>query len=157
MQISLICVGKIKKQYLKDFVDDYKKRCEKYAKIEIIELKDEVLRDESKQGIIKLLETEAKNIEKYLQENSYKICLAIEGEHVDSEKFALTLENSFNKNAHIQFIIGGSYGISEQLKNKCDKKLSFSKMTFPHQMMRGMVLEQIYRCFKINNNESYHK
>ncbi len=157
MKISLICVGKIKKKYVKEFIDDYMKRCNKYSKIEIIELKDEVLKDESEQGTLNLLNEEEKRISKYLQENSYKICLAIEGKSVSSEEFAKVIETGFNNNAHIQFIIGGSYGISENLKKLCDVKISFSKMTFPHQLMRGYLLEQIYRSFKINNNESYHK
>lgn len=157
MKISIICVGKIKKQYVKDFITDYSKRCSKYCKMEIVELKDEVLRDESEQGVLNLLAEESKKIEKKLNASAYKICLAIEGEEVSSERFADILNNGFNESAHIQFIIGGSYGISEDLKKMCDTKLSFSKMTFPHQLMRGILLEQIYRCFKINNNESYHK
>ncbi len=157
MKVSLICVGKIKKQYVKDFIEDYTKRCKKYSKIEIIELKDEVLKDESEQGIENLLLEEDKKIRKYLQDGSYKICMAIEGKSVGSEEFAKVIETGFNNNAHIQFIIGGSYGISENLKKLCDVKISFSKMTFPHQLMRGYLLEQIYRGFKINNNESYHK
>ncbi len=157
MKISIVCVGKIKKQYVKDFISDYSKRCSKYCKMDIIELKDEVLRDDSKQGVLNLLEEEGKKIKKHLSASSYKICLAIEGEEVDSEKFAKVISTGFNKDSHIQFIIGGSYGISEEIKRSCDKKLSFSKMTYPHQLMRGILLEQVYRGFKINNNESYHK
>ncbi len=157
MKVSIICIGKIKKQYMKDFIEDYSKRCSKYCIIEIIELKDEVLRGNSEHALNNLLVSESKNIDKYLIDSAYKICLAIEGKQFTSEQFAKVLTDGFNTNAHIQFIIGGSYGISEELKNKCDRKVSFSKMTFPHQVMRGVVLEQVYRSFKINNNESYHK
>ncbi len=157
MKISIICVGKIKKGYMKDFIDDYCKRCSKYCKVEIIELKDEVLKDNSMQGELKLLNEEARRIEKYLQKSAFKVCLAIEGTAVSSEEFASLIDESFNESAHLQFIIGGSYGVAEEIKKQCNKLVSFSKMTFPHQMMRGVLLEQLYRSFKIKNNESYHK
>ena len=150
--IKIITVGSIKENYLKDAIEEYKKRISKYTNLEIIELKDEGLVEQEKS--IKL---EAEKIEKYLNEKDYIITLEIEGKEYTSEEFAERLRTIQIENSNITFIIGGSYGLADSIKNKAKMHLSFSKMTFPHQLFRVILLEQIYRSFKINNNESYHK
>ncbi len=150
--IKIICIGKIKEKYLKDALDEYKKRISKYSKLEIIELSDF---DNNNVNII--LQKEKECIEKYIDPKDYIITLEIEGAMLDSKSFANKLENIYNTNSNITFIIGGSYGLHESIKNKSDFKLSFSKLTFPHQLFRVMLLEQIYRAFRIINNETYHK
>lgn len=144
--IKIICLGKLKEKYLTDLVNDYKKRIEKYHKIEIIELKDE-----------EDLESEANNILKYIGKNDYIITLEIEGKEIDSVSFAKLIDETFITHSTITFIIGSSTGLSNRIKNRSNYKLSFSKLTFPHGLFRGILLEQIYRAFKINNNENYHK
>ena len=143
--INIICVGKIKEQYLKDLIDDYKNRISKYHKINIIEILDSNIEKET-DAILKLLKS-----------NDYNISLAIEGKELDSVELANHINNTFNHYSTINFIIGESNGLSNEVKNKSNLLLSFSKMTFPHGLFRGVLLEQIYRSFKIINNESYHK
>ena len=150
--IKIITIGSIKENYLKDAIEEYKKRLSKYTNLEIIELKDEGLVEEEK---AKKLESE--KIEKYLNEKDYIITLEIEGKEYTSEEFAERIRNIQIENSNITFIIGGSYGLADTIKQKANMHLSFSKMTFPHQLFRVILLEQIYRAFKINNNESYHK
>ena len=150
--IKIITVGSIKEKYLKDAIDEYKKRISKYTNIEIIEVKDEGIVEEKK--AIKL---ESEKIEKYLNEKSYLITLEIEGKQMTSVEFSDKINNILIENSNITFVIGGSYGLSEGIKNKANYHLSFSKMTFPHQLFRVLLLEQIYRAFKIINNEKYHK
>lgn len=146
--IKIICIGKIKEKYLKDAILEYQKRIQKYMKIEIIELSDETHN---------ILEKECKSIFKYIKEKDYIITLEINGIEISSEEFAQKIDQIFIKNPNITFIIGGSYGLHENLKKRSNFSLSFSKMTFPHQLFRVILLEQIYRTFKINNNETYHK
>lgn len=143
--IKLICVGKIKEKYLSDLIADYAKRINKYHKLNVIELKDSDIVSESK------------DIIKHIGSNDYVVALAIEGEEMSSLEFAKFLNNTFNHYGTITFIIGGSDGILENIKMSANKKLSFSKMTMPHGLFRGVFLEQLYRAFKINNNETYHK
>ena len=150
--IKLITVGQIKEKYLKDAVDEYKKRISKYTNLEIIEVKDEGLVEESK-----AIKIESERIEKCLNDRDYIITLEIEGKEFTSPEFAEKLRTIQIENSNIVFIIGGSYGLSDEIKNKSKLHLSFSKMTFPHQLFRVLLLEQIYRAYKINNNESYHK
>lgn len=150
--IKIITIGSIKEKYLKDGINEYLKRLKKYTEIEIIELKDEGLVEKDK--AIKL---EGQKIERYLNNKDYIITLEIEGKELTSLEFASKLDNIFIAHSNITFIIGGSYGLSDQIKEKSNFHLSFSKMTFPHQLFRLILLEQIYRSFKINNNESYHK
>lgn len=150
--IKIICVGKIKEKYLKEAIDEYKKRLSKYTKIEIIEVLDEGLKEEQK-----VVEIEKEKIEKHITEKDFLITLEIEGSEYTSEQFAKKLDSIFITNSNICFIIGGSYGLSEDIKKKSNLHLSFSKMTFPHQLFRVFLLEQIYRAYKINNNEKYHK
>ena len=143
--ITIICVGKIKESYLKDMIDDYVKRISKYHKISLIELKDSDIKSESQE------------IEKYLKNDSYNIVLDIKGLKYDSVSLAKKIDNLFINYSNITFIIGGSDGILESVKDKCNERLSFSDFTFPHGLFRAILLEQIYRSFKINNNETYHK
>lgn len=150
--IKIITIGFIKEQYLKDAITEYKKRISKYTNLEIIELKDEDFGE-----IEKTLKVEEEKILKQISDRDYIITLEIEGKELTSIEFAKKIDNIQLENSNITFIIGGSYGLSENIKNKANYHLSFSKMTFPHQLFRVLLLEQIYRAYKINNNESYHK
>lgn len=150
--IKIICVGKVKEKYLRDAIEEYEKRLSKYTKLKIIEVSDI---DNPSIDIVLLKEKEL--IEKYIEDKDYVITMEIEGNIISSEEFAKKIDSIFNTNSNITFIIGGSYGLHQDIKNRSNYKLSFSKMTFPHQLFRVNLLEQIYRAFKINNNESYHK
>lgn len=150
--IKIITVGSIKEKYLKDAIEEYKKRISKYTNIEIVEVKDEGLVEAEKS-----IRLEKEKIEKHLTEKDYIITLEIEGKEYTSIEFAEKLNNILIENSNIVFIIGGSYGLSKEIKDKARLHLSFSKLTFPHQLFRVLLLEQIYRAYKINNNESYHK
>ena len=149
--IKIIAVGKIKEEYLKEAIKEYTKRLSKYTKINIIEVDDEDF------DINKTLLKEKENIIKYINEKDYIITLEVEGNQIDSIEFSKKIESTLNYNSDITFIIGGSYGLHDDIKRMSNYKLSFSKMTFPHQLFRVMLLEQIYRSYKIINNESYHK
>ena len=149
--IKIICVGKIKENYLKEAINEYKKRISKYTNIEIIEL------DDYNYDIKKTLMSEHKNITKILNLSDYNILLDINGIELDSISFAKKINDTLTINSNITFIIGGSYGVLDELRNMVNYRLSFSKMTFPHQLFRVLLLEQIYRAYKINNNEEYHK
>ena len=150
--IKIICVGKIKENFFKEAIEEYKKRLSKYTKLEIIEVSDI---DNSSIEISLLKEKEL--IEKYIDSKDFVITLEIEGNMLSSVEFAKKLDSIFNINSNITFIIGGSNGLHQDIKSRSNYKLSFSKLTFPHQLFRVNLLEQIYRVFKINNNESYHK
>ena len=150
--IKVICVGKIKEKYLLDALNEYKKRLTKYTKLEIIEVNDI-----DNQNIDISLLKEKEQIQKYINDKDYVITLEIEGNMLSSEDLANKIDIIFNNTSNITFIIGGSHGLHEDIKKRSNYKLSFSKMTFPHQLFRVILLEQIYRAFKINNNESYHK
>lgn len=144
--IKIICVGSLKENYLKELVDDYLKRLSKYHKIDLIELKDSNIKKECQE------------IKKVLNKNDYIISLDIKGKMYDSIEFKNHIENLFNNgNSNITFIIGGSTGIDVEIKNISNELISFSKFTFPHGLFRGILLEQLYRSFKIMNNETYHK
>lgn len=144
--IKIICFGKIKEKYLTDLIEDYQKRISKYHKLEIIELKD--FEDTKK---------EEQNLLKILNPKDYNIALDIAGKSLDSVEFSKLIDNTFLINSNITFIIGSSYGLTEEIKSLCQYRLSFSKMTYPHGLFRGILLEQIYRAFKIINHETYHK
>lgn len=148
--IKIICVGKIKDFNLKSLIDDYYKRITKYTSIQIIELKDE---NENYDEIKK----ESKEIENYLDSKSYNIALDRLGKNIDSINLSKLIDKTFISYPNINFIIGGSLGIDKSILDKCNIVLSFSSLTFPHQLFRLMLLEQIYRSFKILNNERYHK
>ena len=144
--IKIICLGKLKEKYLKDAINEYTKRISKYTKIETIELPDY---DD--------LKKEKELIEKHIGSKDYVITLEIEGNQISSEELANKIDNIFNTNSTITFIIGSSTGLHQDIKNRSNYKLSFSKLTFPHQLFRVILIEQLYRSFKINNNETYHK
>lgn len=150
--IKIISVGSIKEKYLKDAIDEYTKRLSKYTNIEIIEVKDEGLVEKEK-----AIYLEGEKIKKHLSNKDYIITLEIEGIQYTSVDFSKKLNQIQIENSNITFIIGGSYGLSNEIKKMSKMKLSFSKMTFPHQLFRVLLLEQIYRSYKILNNEKYHK
>ena len=150
--IKIITVGYLKEQYLKDAIAEYLKRLRKYTNIEIVEVKDEGLVEKEK-----ALKLEEEKILKYIQDKDYIITLEIEGKELDSVEFANKLDKTQLEYSNITFVIGGSYGLSNILKEKANYHLSFSRLTFPHQLFRVLLLEQLYRSYKINNNESYHK
>ena len=147
--IKIITVGKIKEKYFIDAIEEYKKRITKYSKLEIIELSDLNFDKE------KTLYEEGKNILSKINEKDFVITMEIEGKKLDSIELSSFIDKNISRN--ITFIIGGSYGLSKEVKERSDYKLSFSDLTFPHQLFRIILLEQIYRSFRIINNESYHK
>lgn len=150
--IKIICVGKIKESFYREAIIEYQKRLSKYTKLEVIELPD-VTTSNIEENIRK----EAIMIQKYIGPRDYVITLEIEGTQVSSETFAQKIDSIYQTNSTITFIIGGSYGLSQNIKQMSNWSLSFSKMTFPHQLFRIVLLEQIYRAYKINHHESYHK
>lgn len=143
--IKLICVGKIKERYLTEGIEDYFRRINKYHKLEIIEVDDSVP------------DIEEGKIIKYIDNRDYVITLEIDGNNLSSVELAEKIDKTFISNSNITFIIGGSYGLSDNIKKRSNYKLSFSRMTFPHGLFRIIFLEQLYRSFKILNNETYHK
>jgi 23S rRNA (pseudouridine1915-N3)-methyltransferase len=149
--IKIICIGKVKELYFRDAIEEYIKRLSKYTKVEIIELSDYNYDRE------KTIKEESRSIIEKFNNNEYKILLDINGESLDSISLSKKLNDLLITNSNITFIIGGSYGVSDELKGMVDYRLSFSRLTFPHQLFRVVLLEQIYRCFKIINNEEYHK
>jgi len=159
MKITLITVGKIKEKFFTDAIKEYSKRLSRYCKLEIIEVADEKTPDKSSEALEQQIkEKEGERIKKYVKEDAYTIALAIEGQMLDSVELSDKLNIlGVRGNSHIMFIIGGSLGLSENILTNADYKLSFSKMTFPHQLMRVVLLEQIYRSFRISCNEPYHK
>ena len=158
LHINIICIGKIKESYLKDAINEYSKRLSKYCSLNIIELADKPIPDKSNETIdMQIKQAESNDIINHLSKDSYKICLDLTGKQYTSEEFADKITNISLENSTIDLIIGGSLGMTDELKNLCNEKISFSKMTFPHQLFRVFLLEQLYRAFKINNNEKYHK
>lgn len=159
MNIDILCVGKIKEKYLRDAIDEYTKRLSKYCRINIIEVTDEKTTDgqgAALDGRVKRLEGE--RILKHLQDDAFKVTLEIEGRQFSSPELADKINRlGIDGISRIQFIIGGSLGLDDMITEQSDMALSFSKMTFPHQLMRVILLEQIYRSYRINNNEPYHK
>lgn len=149
--IKIICIGKIKEKYLKEAVLEYQKRISKFTKLELIELPDYDF------DVKKTLSKEKDNILKVIKPNDYNILLDLDGQSFTSLEFASKLLNLREKYPNINFIIGGSFGVDTDIKEKCQERISFSKLTFPHQLFRVIFLEQIYRSFKIINNEEYHK
>lgn len=159
MNISIIAVGKLKEKYLKSGIDEYLKRLSSYAKVEVIEIPDEKAPEElSPSEMEQVKQKEGEKLLSKLSQDTYVIALAIDGKMKSSEELAHTLDKlaTYGK-SKIAFIIGGSLGLSNDVLQRADEKLSFSKMTFPHQLMRLILLEQIYRAFRINRNEPYHK
>lgn len=150
--IKIICVGGIKEKYLEDAICEYKKRISKYTKLEIIEVNDI-----DNKSIDVILDKEKDLILKNIDKKDYIVTLEIDGNELSSIEFAKKIDGIFNNYSNITFVIGGSYGLHNDIKNLSNFKLSFSKMTFPHQLFRVVMLEQVYRAYKINNNEAYHK
>ena len=159
MKITIISVGKVKEKFYRDAISEYEKRLSRYCKFQIIEVTDEKTPDKAsaiEEEQIK--EKEADRILSHIKEDAFVITLEIMGKKLDSVSFASLLEQkAVHGISHIQFVIGGSLGLSDEVLKRADYHLSFSRMTFPHQLMRVILLEQIYRSFRISNNEPYHK
>lgn len=159
MKISIVCVGKIKEKFFVDAIREYEKRLSRYCKLEICEVADEKTPDKASEALEEQIkEKEACRMEKYLADDAYVIALAIDGKMLDSVELAEKIEKAGIQGiSHIQFVIGGSLGLHKRILARADYKLSFSKMTFPHQLMRVILLEQVYRGYRIMNGEPYHK
>ena len=158
LTIQIICIGKIKESYLKDAINEYSKRLQKYCKLDILELPDEKIPDKLNDSISNDIKNkESKKILDHIKKDSYIICLDLHGKEFSSEEFSKNIEHLSLETSHITFIIGGSLGLSEDLLKKSHQKICFSKMTFPHQLIRVFLLEQIFRGFKISNGETYHR
>ena len=159
MKITIITVGKIKEKYFTMAIDEYSKRLGRYVKLDIVEVADEKTPDGASDTEERLIrQKEGERILNVLKEDSYVITLEIEGKMLDSVELSEKINQiGVSGKGHITFIIGGSLGLSDEVKNRADFKLSFSKMTFPHQLMRVVRLEQIYRSYRILGNEPYHK
>ena len=159
MNITIISVGKIKEKYLVMAIEEYSKRLSKYCKLNFIQVQDEKTPDNASDVVNnKIKEIEGERILKNIKDSAYVIALAIEGKHLSSEQLASTLDNlAVTGKSDIVFVIGGSLGLSSQVLSRADYLLSFSKMTFPHQLMKVILLEQIYRSYRIIKNEPYHK
>ena len=155
LKINLICMGDIKENYYTSAINEYSKRLSRFANLKIIELKENVAKTGHENDILSALKKDAEEIKKHI--SGYPICLDIEGKMYDSNQFAKKIENLSLSNGEISFIIGASNGLHSEIKNLCKEKIAFSKMTFPHQLMRVIFLEQLYRAFTILNNISYHK
>lgn len=159
MKITLITVGKIKEKYWNMAIDEYSKRLSRYCKLNIIEVADEKTKEDASEGYERIVkEKEGERILASIPDDAYIVALAIEGKMLDSIELSKKIDDILVRGSNnIVFIIGGSLGLSEKVMSAVDYKLSFSKMTFPHQMMRVILLEQVYRAFRISNNEPYHK
>ena len=159
MKITLLTVGKIKEKFLRDAIAEYSKRLSKYCKLEIIEVADEKTPDNASETVEDSIRSkEGERLLKYIKDEAFVITLEIAGEQLTSEKFAEKINNlGIRGTSHIQFVIGGSIGLGKEVLKRSDYALSFSKMTFPHQLMRVILLEQIYRSYRIISGEPYHK
>lgn len=159
MKITVLTVGKIKEKYLRDAIAEYSKRLSRYAKLEIIEVADEKTPDNASETVeTNIKNKEAERLLKYIRDDAYLITLEIKGKQLTSEELAQKIDTlGVQGTSHIIFAIGGSLGLGEEVLKRSNYALSFSKMTFPHQMMRVILLEQIYRSYSINCGEPYHK
>lgn len=158
VHINVICVGKIKEIFFRDAIAEFSKRLSRFCNLNIIELQDEKIPDKSNDKIeFAIKEKEGNNILSHIKKDSFVIALDLKGKELDSIEFSREIEKISSTNSNITFIIGGSLGLSLEVLNSCDKLICFSKMTFPHQLIRIFLLEQLYRGFKISNNETYHK
>ena len=159
MKITVLCVGKVKEKFFTDAIKEYSKRLSRYCKLEIVEVADEKTPDGASELVVsQIKEKEAERMEKYLPDSAYVIALAIEGKKLTSEKLAEKIDSlGISGTSHLVFLIGGSLGMSDRLLKQADYLLSFSDMTFPHQLMRVILLEQIYRSYRIIHGEPYHK
>ena len=159
MKINIICVGKLKEKYLIDAINEYSKRLKRFCTFSVIELADEKIPDNASLAVEnQILKTEAEKIQKHISDDDYVFSLCVEGTQLSSEAFSSKIASvMLGGKSTIDFVIGGSLGLDESIKNRSDFRISFSEMTFPHQLMRVILTEQIYRAFKINANEKYHK
>lgn len=159
LSINIVCVGKIKEVYIKQAIEEYSKRLSKYCNLNIIELQDEKVPDKLNDNIIDAIkQKEAESMKSKIKKDSYVICLDLKGKELSSEEFSKKIDDiSLNFNSSITFIIGGTLGIGSDILNMADEKICFSKMTFPHQLIRVFLLEQIFRAFKISKGETYHR
>ena len=160
LKINIICIGKIKEKYFTDAINEYAKRLSAFCKFSIIELSEEKIRNNNpnQSQIYEVIEAEGKRIMQKISQSDYVVAMCIEGKMLSSEELSKTLDNiSLSGKSTVDFIIGGSYGLSNDVKNRADLKLSMSKMTFPHTMARMILSEQIYRAFEISTNGKYHK
>lgn len=156
--ITVISVGKIKEKFIKDALCEYEKRLSRFAKFKSIEIGDRPIPDNASQSEeMQVLTREGEDILSKIQKGDYVIAMCIEGKKLSSTDFAKKLSDAFMTSSSITFVIGGSLGLSEEVKKRADFKMSMSDMTFPHNLARLMLTEQTYRAFKINSNESYHK
>lgn len=155
IKINLICMGDIKEKYLRDAIDEYSKRISRFADLKITELKEHIAKSSSQADINLALKKDAEEIAKHIKGHCF--CLDINSKMFSSEDFAKKIDKTALTNSELSFIIGASNGIDEELKRKCNERISFSLMTFPHQLMRVIFLEQLYRAFTILNNIAYHK
>lgn len=159
MKITILCVGKVKEKFYQDAIKEFEKRLSRYCKLSIIEVTDEKTEEQASDVEINLIKNkEGERILKNIKEDGYVVCLAIDGKQLNSVELSQKMDRILIEgNSHIYFVIGGSLGLSDMVLKRADFKLSFSKMTFPHQLMRVILLEQVYRAFRISNNEPYHK
>ncbi len=159
MNITILCIGKLKERYWLEAVSEYSKRLSRFCSLSIQELKEERLPDNASPAQEQeVIESEGQNLLKHIRQGSYVIALDLRGKAMSSEQLAQTVERlGLSGRSDLTFIIGGSLGLSAALLARADLRLSFGAMTFPHQMMRVILLEQVYRAFKINRNEAYHK
>lgn len=158
LTINIICVGKIKEKFFKDAISEYSKRLSKYCKLNIVELPDEKIPEKINPNIENEIKTkECNNIINHIKKDSYIISLDLTGKQLSSEEFSKNIENISMQSSQITFIIGGSLGLTDKVLNISNQKICFSKMTFPHQLIRVFLLEQIFRAFKISNGETYHR
>lgn len=157
MKVNIIAVGTIKEKYLKEAIVEYRKRLSKFFSLNIIEIDETVAKIENESNIRKTIEDEARKISDKLK-NEYVVALDIDGKEYSTIELSNEIKNIMLKgHSEMSFVIGGSYGLSETIKKRADLRISFSKLTFPHQLFRVILMEQIYRVFKIINNEPYHK
>ena len=158
LTIDIICIGKLKEKYLKEAIAEYEKRLSRYCKIHILELPDEKIPEKLNPSLInEIKEKECNSILSHVKKDSYIICLDLKGKEFSSEEFSKQIENLSMQTSHITFIIGGSLGLTDNLLKTAHLKICFSKMTFPHQLIRIFLVEQIFRAFKIANGETYHR
>ena len=158
LSMNIICVGKLKEIFFKDACNEYIKRLSKYCKLSIVELPDEKIPDKLNPSTIKnIKEKESNNIMKHLPKDSYIIALDLTGKQYSSEDFSKKMDNLSLITSNITFIIGGSLGLTNEILTISNDKICFSKMTFPHQLIRIFLLEQLFRGFKISNSETYHR
>ena len=158
LTINILCVGKIKEPFFREALAEYSKRLSKYCKLNIQELSDEKIPDKINENIANDIKTkECNNIISHIKKDSYVICLDLKGKEFSSEELSKKLDTISMTSSNITFIIGGSLGLTDDVLKLANEKICFSKLTFPHQLIRIFLLEQVFRCFKISNGETYHR